>query len=182
MRRFVTLNTGYTLIELLFVVALLAIIASAAVLNGRKLLANRQISTVASALLATTQQARATALTEAKTVVVCPSTNGTSCGAEADWQAGWISWIDDNGNGVRDAEDQLLTLRSVTESIILDVPRAVASGFHFSGSGRPSFDRQITIGVCDERGVEGPAQAIIYSVAGLGSMLNAEDAGLSRCG
>lgn len=59
-------------------------------------------------LLGAMQYARAEAVKEGNDVVVCSSTNGTSCSNAARWQTGWIVFSDPDNNGTLEAGETIL--------------------------------------------------------------------------
>lgn len=174
-------QVGMTLLELVIVMAIVAILAAIAVPSGQRMIANRLIKSTANALLTASEQARATAVSRAQVVRVCPSADGATCGGADDWADGWITWVDVDNNNTQDATDQLLVSYAVDGNLTVDVPTAIANGYQFGSSGRPSFTEQVTITVCDDRGATDPARSIIFTIAGRGSVLSAPDAGVGTC-
>lgn len=75
---------GFTLVELMVTVAVLAIVAAIAAPSFRNLLLNSRLTAAANELSAALQGARMEALRTNARVVVCPSTDGSSC-AGSDW-------------------------------------------------------------------------------------------------
>lgn len=174
-------SCGYTLVEVMIVVALIAIIASVAVRSGKNMLANRLITGTANAFLSALDYARAAAVSRAQTVVICPSRSGTACGDKADWPFGWLIWVDLDNNGELNGNDEVLAAKNLEGQLTLDVPTSIESGFQFGANGRPSVSQQSTVAVCDERGVIEQARAIILTVAGRGSVLPIKEAGVTTC-
>ena len=79
---------GFTLIELMVTVALLAVILGLAVPSFRTALQNNRITAQANDFLTAFQLGRSEALKRNAPVVVCASSNGQSCGGP--WVDGWI--------------------------------------------------------------------------------------------
>lgn len=85
---------GFSLVELLSVVAITAILVGLALPGFRSAL-QRQQATSAMHLLATQlAQARNTAITRRMPVTVCPSLGDGRCRPEPDWSAGWLAYHD----------------------------------------------------------------------------------------
>ena len=95
-----TRETGYSLIELVVTVAIVAILAAVAFPNFRDVLRSNRVSTASNEMVASLSLARVEALRSPGGAGLCASANGTTCGT--DWNAGWIVWIDRNGNGQPD--------------------------------------------------------------------------------
>ncbi len=83
------LNFGFSIIELMVTVAMVAILASLAVPSFRSFVINQQLSAAGSNLLGAMVQARSEAIKQGKIVAVLP-TNGT------DWTSGWYLTIVSN--------------------------------------------------------------------------------------
>src|SRR5438874_13140870 len=81
---------GFTLIELMVVIAVSAILLAVAVPNFSSMLISTRLGSQANDLIADLRLARSEAATRGAWVVVCPSANGgTSCSASAaDWARG----------------------------------------------------------------------------------------------
>lgn len=59
-------------------------------------------------LLGVMQYARSEAVKEGNDVVVCSSSNGTSCSGATTWQNGWIVFSDPDNNGTLEAGETVL--------------------------------------------------------------------------
>jgi len=98
---------GLTLLELLLVLAMMAVLTALAAPSFRSLWVQRSVSLAAEALLGDLRYARSEALKRARPVLVCQSSNGASCTRDsAAWAAGWLVFVDSNGNAqLDDASD-----------------------------------------------------------------------------
>gem|GEM_PF-640158 len=77
---------GFTLIELIVTILIVAILAAVAV----PAFVSNTPSSDANALNASLQFARTAAVKQGQPIIVCPSTNGTSCSGATSWSSGWI--------------------------------------------------------------------------------------------
>lgn len=89
---------GFTLIELMITVAVGVILVSLALPSFQSVFTSGRINSQANEFVATLQLARMEAVRHNRRVVVCPSTDQTSCqaGSPATW-TGWLAFVDDGG-------------------------------------------------------------------------------------
>ncbi len=107
-------HTGFTLVELMVVLAIGAIVLSLAVPSFRSTIQNNRISTQANELVSTLQLARGEAIKRSRTITVCVSTDQATC-TGTNWVGGWIAFADVNANGSVDAGDTLLTVSAALD-------------------------------------------------------------------
>lgn len=100
-------HTGFTLIELMVVLAIAAILLTLAVPSFRSTIQNNRIASQANDLVATLQLARGEAIKRGVRITVCVSTDQATC-TGTNWAGGWIAFADVNANGGVDAGDTLL--------------------------------------------------------------------------
>lgn len=99
-------NAGFTLIELMIVLSIVAIFVVVGVPNFQNLIKDNRLSTQANSLVSSIQLARSEALKLRAPVSICRTTDGTSCvGNGGAWDSGWLVFVDDNQNGAADATD-----------------------------------------------------------------------------
>ncbi|MEO8445447.1 MAG: GspH/FimT family pseudopilin [Gammaproteobacteria bacterium] len=101
-------SRGYTAIELMFTIAIAALVAGLAVPNFRDFLQNNRAAEEANALVGALILARSEAVTRGVPVTVCSSTDNATCAADTDWTTGWIVFTDIDTAGTVDVNDQVL--------------------------------------------------------------------------
>lgn len=108
-------NAGFTLIELMIVMVIVAIFVTVGVPNFQNLIRENRLATHANELVSSLHFARSEAIKRRQQVTVCRSANGTACvaGGTSSWETGWLVFVDDvTSNGSIDAGEQVL--RSVS--------------------------------------------------------------------
>jgi type IV fimbrial biogenesis protein FimT len=90
--------SGFTLIELMVTIAIMAVLLTLAAPSFRTLLLNNRLNSQVNALFGGLNYARSTALSANTVITVCPvgASNSPICGGN--WQAGWMV-VDPSGAG-----------------------------------------------------------------------------------
>lgn len=148
---------GFTLVELMITVAVLAIVVTLAAPSFSDLINRNRLIAAANDIVGVMQTARMEAVRRNTRVVLCPSTDGAGCSG-ADWQR-LIAFSDADGDVTVDADDDEV-IRDVTVSTggIVVKPSSNtatnqrisfgASGFARVGSG---VAREGGLSVCSNR-------------------------------
>lgn len=150
---------GFTLIEILVTLTILAILVSFAAPSFSNLIISKRIESHRSALQSTLAGARSAAITQGFNVIVCGSSDGASC--SNDWQDGWISFVDRDNSSSVTANDIILQVVDQTPNQInvASNPNNAVIRFNSRGASNasPSFDfssavdnnvcRRLTIGL-----------------------------------
>ena len=104
---------GFTIIELLVTMVVLAIVAAVAVPSFSSMVTNNRMAGEINDLVATMHYARSEAITRGVSVVVCKSADGAACTAAGDWSQGWVIFTDTNNNQVVNAGAGDEVIRSI---------------------------------------------------------------------
>ena len=89
-------SPGFTLLELLVVLALAALSLNFAIVAANDLHERRALATYANRLEQSLRFARTLALSSGKRVSVCPSEDGRACDDDGDYTNGWIVFSEDD--------------------------------------------------------------------------------------
>ncbi len=90
---------GFTLIELMVTLVVAAIVLTVAVPNFRELIERNRASSHTNLMVGALQLARSEAIKRGSNLVIlCKSSNGTSCSSSAAWKDGWLLFADKNAD------------------------------------------------------------------------------------
>ena len=106
-----TEQDGYTLVEMMTVVAISAILLGVGLPSLGRLKAGRQADAQVSLLAASLRTARSEAVQRGARVSICRSSDGATCSSAAnqrDWSSGWLVFEDHGARGVIEQGDVVL--------------------------------------------------------------------------
>ena len=99
-------NSGFTLLELMMVVAISGILLMVGIPSFRSMIATSELTSTTNDLLASLKKARGRAISSGHTASVCSSDDGATCkGSAGFWSDGWIVWVDLNDNTTFEANE-----------------------------------------------------------------------------
>lgn len=98
--------SGFTLLELMVTVAIMAILLAIALPSFQSSLRSNRAATATNEMMASLSLARSEAIKNKGGGAVCPSSSGTAC--VGNWSDGWLVWADANGNSALDAGETVL--------------------------------------------------------------------------
>ena len=153
-------QSGFSLIELMMVLAVVAIFATVAIPSYQSTIQNGRLTSQTNELIGALYYARSEAVKIRSDVQICKSNDGLSCDSGLNWQDGWLVWNDADGDGAVD-ETEILRVGSEAEGQISVF--ATMDEVTFSNRGLSSLSG--TWQLCDSRGVS-KAKAIVISPSG----------------
>ena len=98
---------GITLIELMIALAIAAIILAVGVPSFQSMMRSNRAATQANEFTSAINLARSEAAKRGRNTVLCPSTDQASCTGGTDWAAGWLLFIDNDGNAAINGTDSV---------------------------------------------------------------------------
>ncbi|MFP8967929.1 GspH/FimT family pseudopilin [Pokkaliibacter sp. CJK22405] len=158
---------GFTLIELVVTVAIMAIVAAWGIPSFGRMMLSYQVTSDSESLFRALVSARTAAVDRRTSVRVCPSSNGTTCGSSSEI----INFIDLNGDNQVNANADIILRTRLKSSVSSNDPVS------FTRSG--TTDGVKTYIICDENGSE--AIYRVVRVARVGSVSQSTATTTSTC-
>lgn len=97
-RRYPHHHEGFTLLELMITVAVLAILLGIGIPSFNSVIASSQLTSQTNRIVAALNAARMEAVKRNTHAVICTSSNGTACNGTS-WASGWLIFMDSNKDG-----------------------------------------------------------------------------------
>ena len=161
-RRLQARSQGFSLIEMMMAVAVIAILLGSALPNWRATTVATHMRLAKDALLDSVTRARNLAVMRNHEVGVCPSIDSHTCTGGLEWQGGWIVFDDHDRDGAPNGDEDLISVAAPTPGLVVLAtvgrPRLT---FRPDGS---SAGSNVTITLCDERGVAQARSVVVSNV------------------
>ena len=126
---------GLTVVELLIILAALAIVILVAVPGTSMVVERLRLKSASAELVSSLNLARTEAVRRGSTVRVCPSSNGRFCRKDGDWDHGWLVYTDGNADGVVQDIELIEAFQGPNEHILISASGAAVTAASFTVSG-----------------------------------------------
>jgi type IV fimbrial biogenesis protein FimT len=123
-------SRGFTLIELMVALAVMALLMMVAVPSFQSTIASSRVTSVTNELVGTLAAARTEAIRRGVRVTVCASADGASCATSGDWSQGWVMFTDMNRNASIDPA----TPPNTVDDMVLAASPATPTGISVRGN------------------------------------------------
>jgi type IV fimbrial biogenesis protein FimT len=156
---------GFTLVEMMMALAIVAVLATVALPAFGNLLGRTRQQVATADLQASLNQARSAAVSRGTHVIACPSIDQLHCLHTTQWHLGWLLFADPDHDGQRSDDEPVIGGSQSRED-----------GIGILGTvGRPRIDYQtdgsasgtnITLTVCDRSAGAARARTLVVSPSG----------------
>ncbi len=155
---------GFTLFELITTLSISAVVVTIGVPAFSQLLANTRITTTINELLTDIHFARSESINRGQRVAICPSADSSRCLGSRGWQRGWIVFVDENRDRIRNPSEMVLrTHPAIPSQIAIDSGRRARIIYQADGTLVGVLNGTYTL--CDLHG-SAASKAIIISRIG----------------
>ena len=128
-------DSGMTMIELMVTLVVASILLAIALPSFERTSRNSLLANTANNLSASMNRARAEAIKARRNVRMCPTIDNSTCANGGSWAAGWIMFIDFDGNALPDASELIQVGASINSFVSLTAPAAFSQWVQFRPSG-----------------------------------------------
>ena len=180
-------QTGFTLTELLVAVSVMSTLTVVGVPAMQSTIRNNEIATQSANFYSFLRFARSEAVKRRTQVVICKSSDGSSCTTKGDWSQGWVVFEDLNGDASVDTTEAVLRSNAdmATKDVSAKASTSIADyvGFAPTGFARKSdgSSQSGLIVICDAGGFSENAKALRVAQSGQVRLAKAIDAGANSC-
>lgn len=132
----VRMSNGFTIVEIMITISILAILTALAMPSLVQFMARNELVGTSNALISGINLARTEAVTRSTAVGICPSTNGNTCAGGA-WESGFLVFVDDDNNSSFNGGEELIRAESgfTNPAITIAGTAGVDNGITFTADG-----------------------------------------------
>lgn len=102
------MSRGFTLLELMMAIAILAIVVGIGVPSFLSIIESNRVQTDTNTFFTSLIAARSEAVKRNQPVVLCKSANGSSCVTSGNWEQGWLLFVDQDADTVKDTGEPIV--------------------------------------------------------------------------
>lgn len=162
---------GFTLVELLMSLAVMAILVTFAVPSFSAILGSSKLVAASNALLSSMHLARSEAIKRNSRVALCKTADGVSCAIAGGWEQGWIVFHDNNNSGDRDINEPVIQrIQPLPGSVRLTGNSNVAKYVSFLSTGATKMVaggfQAGTLTICNQSATSSEARQIVLNAVG----------------
>ncbi|MEP7041689.1 MAG: GspH/FimT family pseudopilin [Dokdonella sp.] len=180
MRKYALSPCGFTLVELLMTLSILAVLLALGVPAYGKLIGHTQGHSAGSMLQASLNAARIAAVSRTAHVVACPSEDQLTCSHTTQWHHGWLLFADADHDGERSDDETLLQVTQAQPNGVAIVTTTGRPHVVFKPDGRADGNN-LTLTVCDRVAGAADATSLIINMAGRVRSSKASLEAAARC-
>ncbi len=140
---------GFTLLELMVTVGITGIVLMIAIPNMSEFVKNERLTTATNSLISDLMLARSKALEMNQPVILCSSSNQTSC-TDTNYEEGWIVGIDSNNDGAIGSTDLIKVQQALDSGVFINDGGVKTIIFNEKGF-TPDHTNADVLSVCDSR-------------------------------
>ena len=150
---------GVTALELMVVMAIVAILLSTAVPAVKNYTWNLRLRTAMDTLQTDLNLARAHAISHNAEMIICPASGGHDCSGSSQWQQGWIVFPDLHTDRRRQAREPLVKNAGAVEFLDISSSRSRSYLRFYPNGSAPGSN--VSISFCDKRGAEFAGKIVV---------------------
>lgn len=154
-------KSGFTLIELMIVIAILAITFSLSVPAYKDLQLRQKINGQANQLFSIIYLARSEAIKRSSVVTICKSSDNQTCGGF--WSDGWVMFADYDEDGALDPSENMISAGKIDNQIKMNWSAFGSDNYIRLTSRGMTLAQNGTFTLCPENGNASIARTVVVS-------------------